>query len=204
MKRLLSSLCIAGCLWTAILPTKMLDQAPPIQAQTIATSDNLYYLYYGQKISLRQRDNAIAVAFNTNQGIPRGSSFSEQLQRELNVNNTRELTLSPTAKIEIEVKALGDRYALIEFPDETSDRERKEITRKAETRSYVASTLPVLSRNDGKEREGEAIVLPNEITVSFEPKLSNSQIQLILNRSNLEIVRPLRFTQNRYIVGFFE
>lgn len=200
MKRLLSSLCIAGCLWTAILPIKMLDQATPIQAQTIATSDNLYYLYYGQKISLRQRDNAIAVSFNTTQGIPRGSSFSEMLQRDLSGGNTRELTLTPqSAKPEVKVKAIGDRYALIEFSAETSDQEREEITRKAETRFYVASTLPVLNRNDGQDNS-EAIVLPNEITVSFEPKLTSSQIQLILNRNNLQIVRPLRFTQNRYIV----
>lgn len=201
MKRLLSSLCFAGCLWTAILPIEITKQAiAPIQAQTIATSDNsLYYLYYGQKISLRQRDNAIAVAFNTTRDIPRGGSFSEMLQRDLNGNNTRELTLSPTAKIEIEVKAIGDRYALIEFSAEISDQEREEITRKVETRSYVASTLPVLNRNDSKDNS-ETIVLPNEITVSFEPKLTSSQIQLILNRNNLEIVRPLRFTQNRYIV----
>lgn len=91
MKRIISSLCFAGCLWTAILPIKMLDQATPIQAQTIATSDNLYYLYYGQKISLRQRDNAIAIAFNTTQGIPRGSSLSEMLQRELNYASRTDL-----------------------------------------------------------------------------------------------------------------
>lgn len=205
MKRIISSLCFAGCLWTtAILPIEITKQAiAPSQAQeTTSTAKNdteLYYLYYGQKISLRQRDNAIAVAFKPTEGGLRGS-LTEALQRELNGNNTRELTLTPQpAKPEVEVKALGDRYALIEFSAETSDQERKEITRKAETRSYVASTLPVLNRNDSKDNS-EAIVLPNEITVSFEPKLTSSQVQLILNRNNLEIVRPLRFTQNRYIV----
>ena len=206
MKRIISSLCFAGCLWTtAILPIEITKQAiAPSQAQeTTSTAKNdteLYYLYYGQKISLRQRDNAIAVAFNTTRDIPRGGSFSEMLQRDLSGSNTRELTLTPQpAKPEIEVKAIGDRYALIEFSAETSEQEREEITRKAETRFYVASTLPVLNRNDGQDNS-EAIVLPNEITVSFEPKLTSSQIQLILNRNNLQIVRPLRFTQNRYIV----
>jgi len=205
MKRIISSLCFTGCLWAvASLPIQITSQPIASQAQEMPLSakndSELYYLYYGQKISLRQRDNAIAVAFKPTQGL-RGGSLSDMLKQDLLGNNTRELSLTPQAdKLEIEVKALGDRYALIEFSAETSERDRKAITRKAGTRSYVASTLPVLSRNDSKERDDEAIILPNEITVSFEPKLAASQIQLILNRGNLEIVRPLRFTQNRYIV----
>ncbi|MEO1069319.1 MAG: S8 family serine peptidase, partial [Cyanobacteria bacterium J06638_6] len=57
--------------------------------------------------------------------------------------------------------------------------------------------LQALSRADGEE----TIVLPNQIIVSFEPDTPQSQVQLTLDRYGLEVIRPLRFTQNRYLVS---
>ena len=50
-----------------------------------------------------------------------------------------------------------------------------------------------------KPQEAESLAaLPNEIILSLEP--STSSLKPLLDRFNLEIVRPLQFTQNRYIV----
>lgn len=61
-------------------------------------------------------------------------------------------------------------------------------------------TLPVLTLSDADAEARSSLVLPNEIIVSFEADLSNSQVQTLLNRYGLEVIRPLRFTQNRYLV----
>ncbi|NJK54322.1 MAG: peptidase S8, partial [Leptolyngbyaceae cyanobacterium SU_3_3] len=79
-----------------------------------------------------------------------------------------------------------------------------EVSQRIEQRDYVENTLPVLSRqvktNGQSEPRNETIVLPNEIVISFEPGLSNSQKQMVLNSNSLEVIRPLRFSQNRYLV----
>ncbi|WNZ44061.1 S8 family serine peptidase [Leptolyngbya boryana CZ1] len=58
----------------------------------------------------------------------------------------------------------------------------------------------MLSRPAGEKQRETTIVLPNEILLSFDPGLAQSQVQTLLNRHDLEIIRPLRFTQNRYLV----
>ncbi|MDY7015759.1 MAG: S8 family serine peptidase, partial [Cyanobacteriota bacterium] len=69
-----------------------------------------------------------------------------------------------------------------------------------EAQPYVETTLPVLQRAEAGNPTEEAIVLPNEILLSFEPDLSEGERQAILTENGLEVIRPLRFTENRYLV----
>ncbi len=95
---------------------------------------------------------------------------------------------------------MGEHYALVKLPTGTRGIGKSDIMQQVQQQSYVAGTLPVLARKDGNQVRDEAIVLPNEIMVSFEPGLGSSQIHSILDSYNLEVIRPLRFTQNRYLV----
>ena len=73
---------------------------------------------------------------------------------------------------------------------------REYIQKKIENQSYVKAALPVLSRTNSQD----TIVLPNEIVINFKPNISDNQKESILKQNNLEIVRPLRFFPNLYIV----
>jgi serine protease len=210
MNRLLTSLCLTGCLvatnnLTFTNPIAPRFSPPPANAQT---SSELFYTFYGQRIPLSQRQNTIAVAFKPDAPRTRGGlPLHLQLQQDLaapNSGNTRGgNTPSSAPAINVEVNSLGDRYALITLPTDTSSSDAN-LTQRLSQQPYVESVLPVLarqSRQDGKSTvRNETIVLPNQILISTEPKLSGSQLQLLLNQNNLEIIRPLRFTKNRYLV----
>lgn len=98
----------------------------------------------------------------------------------------------------VDVKPLREHYALVTVPART--RSTANLNEQIRQQSYVEDTLPVLSLSSTHEENPSAFVLPNEIVVSFEPDLSNSQIQTLLDRYNLKVIRPLRFNQNRYLV----
>ena len=212
MKRQLTTLCLTGCLLTSSLallnpgPLRVPFSTPPATAQT---PPDLFYTFYGQRIPLSQRRDTIAVAFKSDATRTRGGlPLHLQLQQDLaNPNNTRDTrdsqsTNTPPA-IQLEINPLGDRYALITLPADTNSRDNA-LSQKIKQQSYVEAILPVLARQtsqDGKsETRDETIVLPNQILISTEPNLSESQLQILLNQNNLEIIRPLRFTKNRYLV----
>ncbi len=197
MKRLLTSLVLAG--YMPILPNAtFLMHAQIASTQVTSTESDLYYTFYGQKIPLSLRSNTIAVSFKSI-GSTRSLDarpLHQQLQDALQGGiKTRSTTSTPV--LQANVKPLGDRYALVQVPTNTRS---SDVIARIQQQTYVDSTLPVLSRQAGDKLRDEAIVLPNEIILSFEPGLAQSQIQALLNRQNLEIVRPLRFTQNRYVV----
>lgn len=203
MKRFLSSICLTGYLLATASLTDAQTSKPitprRIQlTQSTNTSSDLYYTFYGQRIPLVLRQDTIAVAFKP-QPKTRGLSrpLYQQLQQDLQSSTSRSLNTNPSQGIE--VKPLGDDYALVKLPSGTRSLDTG-ITQRVEQQTYVESTLPVLARKEGNQMRDETIVLPNEILVSFDRGLSTSQIQSLLDRDNLEIVRPLRFTQNRYIV----
>ncbi|MEO0377243.1 MAG: S8 family serine peptidase [Cyanobacteria bacterium P01_A01_bin.17] len=54
--------------------------------------------------------------------------------------------------------------------------------------------IPVLSRQDSDQ----AVLLPNELMVTIEG--DDAQVEQVLQRNNLTLIRPIRFTQNRYLV----
>ena len=90
------------------------------------------------------------------------------------------------------VQPLGESYAVVTLPGNSSTNFQKKI----ENQSYVKAALPVLSRANRQD----TIVLPNEIVLSFKPNTSDSEKESILKQNNLEIIRPLRFFPNVYIV----
>ena len=212
MKRRLTTLCLTGCLLTstiALLHPNSWRAPFSTPAANAQTTPDLFYTFYGQRISLSQRRDTIAVAFKSDATRTRGGlPLHLQLQQDLaNPDNTRNIrgsqsTTTPPA-IQLEINPLGDRYALITLPANSNSRDTT-LTQRITQHPSVEAILPVLARQtsqDGKsETRDETIVLPNQILISTEPNLSESQFQLLLNQNNLEIIRPLRFTKNRYLV----
>lgn len=180
----------------------------PLSAQTSGTSE-LYYFAFDRKIPLSVREDAIAVSFKptrpTRGGATRssaGESFRDtplylQLQQDLQTEErTRSgATRGPASRrsrFSVVVNPLGKNYALVNVLSGTAIEAQERI----EAQPYVQTTLPVLTSLS----EENAIVLPNEIILNFQPDLSPTQRQAILTEHNLEIIKPLRFTQNRYLV----
>jgi serine protease len=186
MKLFTTSIVLTGFVWSSFgifsLPRNRVAIAQ-IQRQS-----DLFYLYKGQRIPLNQRQDAIAVSFKNlpttrslgGTSIPLYQQLQQDLQR--NVRSTTPPIVNP----------LGDNYAVVTVTGESG----KMIQQSIQQQPYVQSTLPVLSRNS----QEDVIVLPNEIILSFDPKLSQQQRQTILEQNNLEIVRKLRFQRDRYLV----
>ncbi|GAA6623529.1 hypothetical protein [Scytonema sp. NUACC26] len=104
---------------------------------------------------------------------------------------------------DIDVKPLGENFALMSVPNGTRS-SLNSVQQQIQKQSYVKETLPILTRKSGetsKEKESEqVIVLPNEIAIGFKRDMSESQRQMVLLRHDLEVIRPLRFSKNRYLV----
>jgi len=200
MKRWVASFLLTSSLWTAF----SLSNSPWHQgnAQT-QTSSNLFYIFYGQQIPLTLRQDAIAVSFRPTVGTRGGGTpLYLRLQQDLQGGNTRSRRTTQSSNLAVEVKPLGENYALVTLPPESrGEGGDQQIQQQIQQQSYVETVLPVLALGNPEEDDNQGdIVLPNEIIVSFEPDLSNTQVQTILNRHGLEVVRSLLFTENRYIV----
>ncbi|WP_341526337.1 S8 family serine peptidase [Nostoc sp. UHCC 0302] len=184
MKRSITSgILLTGFVWSSLGLFSIPPQVTAI-AQT-QENGNLFYLYKGQRIPLNQRQDAIAVAFKKVATRRLGGQpLYLQLQQALQggIRGTNPPKVSP----------LGENYALVSLPKGTGEALQQRI----QQQPYVQTTLPVLSRSQRQE----IIVIPNEIIVSFEPKISESQRQTILQQNNLAVVRPLRFNRDRYLV----
>jgi hypothetical protein len=149
---------------------------------------SLFYIYKGQRIALTERQDAIAVEFKPVGGT-RGQAqpLYLRLQQALQ-SGTR------SADSGIEVSPLGESYAIVTTPASRDGNNR--VERQVQQQPYVQETLPVLTRSD----RNETVVLPNQIILSFQPGLSESQQRKILQQNNLEVIRPLRFSRDRYLV----
>lgn len=183
MKRLLSGILLTSGLWvlTGVYHSRA---ETPIQKQSEERSE-LFYTYDGKKIPLKQRNDIIAVAFKPQATQSTSSPLYLKLQQDFRRNQNAS---------RIEVEPLGKHHALMKLG---SDRDNSGIMHlRLNQKAYVDGTLPVLSRREYTEE----IILPNEILVSFDEQLSLSQKQVILQQHNLEIIRPLRFSTNRYVV----
>ncbi|MGB3655151.1 MAG: S8 family serine peptidase, partial [Rivularia sp. (in: cyanobacteria)] len=164
----------------------------PASAQTTETQTNnqLFYIYKGQRIPLTQQKDVVAVEFKA---LPKTRSRSVnplylQLEKDLQTGtSTRSINNS-----QVIVQPLGENYAVVTLPSNSNT----DIQQKIENQSYVKAALPVLSRADSQD----TIVLPNEIVVNFKPNIDDRQKESILKQNNLEVVRPLRFFRNLYIV----
>lgn len=153
-------------------------------------SEELYYTFNGKKIPLTLREDLVGVEFK--QG---GSS------RSLNVGSANRLKQdlqggSRSVGLNVEVQVFGNRFALVNIPSGTRSTTNNLIQRVKQF-SYVEDTLPVLTRKD----RNETIVLPNEIIVTFESEILDEEAQkLVLERFDLEVLRKMPFTQNRFVV----
>ncbi|MDM3856549.1 MAG: S8 family serine peptidase [Aphanizomenon gracile PMC649.10] len=183
MKRITSSIFLA----TLILSNVGIFPIPPQAIAQTQENGDLFYLYKGQRIPLNQRQDAIAVSFKQ---LGRTRSLSApplylQLQQDLQsgIRSTTPPKVTP----------LGENYALVNLPKDIQNAEVV-LQQRIQQQPYVQTTLPVLTRNEHQE----IIVVPNEIILSFQSQLSQSQRQAILQQNNLEIVRPLRFNRDSY------
>ncbi len=203
MKRLVSSILLTGFLWGAANPLNILQ--PPAATAQFSGHGELYYTFYGQQIPLTLRSDTIAVSFKPQVGGTRGFSQPPYLRLQQALQggggNTRGGT-PPAQPLNVEVTPLGDRYALVKLLSDTLN-DPDPVTKRIQQQPFVESTLPVLTRASESEQSGtteQTVILPNEIVLSLEPGMTNLQRNLLLDRHNIEIVRPLRFSNNRYIV----
>jgi serine protease len=195
-----------------------------VAAQT-SGSNELYYTVFDRRIPLAIRDDAIAVSFkppivtrggSAQDEIRGGSAQDEtrggsttiplylQLQQDLQAESSDGITRGGATRgtpvssppIAVEVSPLNKDYAVVNFLSGSA----AAIQQRIEAQPYVEMTFPVLKLAASQTDSEGAIVLPNEIILSFEPGLSDAERQAILTAHNLEVIRPLRFTPNRYLV----
>ncbi len=203
MHRSLASFALTAMLLTTQqAPSSIIAGPQPVQAQT---QDDLYYTFYNQRIPLSQRSDQIAVVFaaptapsDTRTLFDASEPGFVQLQRDLlgDTDSTTQRRLTEAAPaLPVEIQPLGGRYAVIQLPKDADATLQADVQARLQ-QPYIESTLPVLSRAGSED----TIVLPNEILLSFEPGTSPSQVYLTLSRYGLEMVRPLQFSENRYLV----
>jgi serine protease len=183
-KRLITALLLILC-FCGGLALAVFRPAP-----TIAQADtaDLFYRFNGEPIPLVVQQNAIAVAF---QDQPPSRSVSpaplyQRLQTDLNAAPSR-------GGSAVTVQPVGTHYAIATLP--ASSRSGLRDLRPRLQQPYVETTLAVVSRAD----QDEQIVLPNEIIVSFAANTSEAEQRQILAAQGLELIRPLRFTENRVL-----
>lgn len=209
MKRLISSLLMTGYVVTAggfaILPLQKRVSAQTQKNQVKKDNNSLYYTFYGQKIPLSLRRDTVAVTFKPVRTRSRSPKpLFQRLQDDLQSGSseTRSIRGSQNSGIKVEVNPLGSNVALVKFSASTRGSVGN-LQQRIQQQSYVKETLPVLNRALGNNKSKvvqQTVVLPNEIVINFEPKLSDSQRKLVLLRNNLEVIRKLRFTKNHYLV----
>ncbi|MEM6401772.1 MAG: S8 family serine peptidase, partial [Cyanobacteria bacterium P01_D01_bin.116] len=183
MKRLLFGILLTSGLW--VLTGNLHLRAETSSVKLSQTQEELFYTYYGKKIPLKQRNDVIAVAFKPEATrkafLPLYLKLQQDFRRNTNASN-------------IEVEPLGKHYALMKMASKSSKSTVMQLL--LSQKAYVDTTLPVVYR----QKHTEKIILPNEIIVSFDEQLSSSQKQVILQQHNLEVIRPLRFSNHRYVV----
>lgn len=86
--------------------------------QSATASSDLYYTFYGQRIPLVLRQDTIAVAFKPQPKTRRlFRPLYQQLWQDLQSSTSWGLDANPSQGIE--VKPLGDDYALVKLPSGT-------------------------------------------------------------------------------------
>ena len=198
MQNIISRVALSALLLlTTNLPTLILTT--PVQSaggKKTATED-LSYKFYNQRISLTQKPNQVAVVFkSTGNTKAFGETDLAKLQKVLQ-GNSREL--NAPSNLNVNVKPLGSQYAILTLPPTRSIDFQQSLKKRLE-QSFIQTTLPVFQPQNAPQDSEQTIVLNNEMILSFEPGTAKPQIESILQRYDLEMVRPLRFTTDRYLV----
>lgn len=196
MKRLISALSLASILGTATNLPLFLAIRPAL-AQP-AASDGLFYIYNGERIPLTLERTAIAAKSKGTRGA-NDPPFATGLQQFLGQQNSQIQGLKTlvsqarSAENLPQVQPVGLDYATITA---TTQSGIEEIKPEVQRYDLTEQILPVLNLS----QSGKTLILPNEIIVSFEQTLSESQIQATLNSQNLEILRPIAYSPNYFVV----
>ena len=147
----------------------------------------------GQRIPLNQQKDAIAVEFKALPKTRTRGTNPNPLYLQLEKDLQTSTRTRGGSNEQVQVKPLGQNYAIVTLP---SSRNADAIENKIQNKSYVKTSLPVLSR----VKNQDTIVVSNEIIVSLKPDMSDREKQSIFKQNNLKVVRPLRFFPNIYIV----
>ena len=194
MKRILSLITLT----TLFATTPALQQAIAGFRMMPKPAD-LSYRFYDTRINLTENPDQVAVVFKPNNTRKLNDPPTYlKLQADLQGQTTTRTTNSPP-DLKIDVKPLGTQYAILTLPKTRTIDFSQKLKQRLE-QSYVQTTLPIFQRKSAESENTETIILNDEMLVTFEPGLSKAKIDQILDRSNAEIVRPLRFTQDRYLV----
>jgi serine protease len=193
-KRTVSSILLAGTILavTNIFPLTAINRqsnSTALAQPTESNNNQLFYIYQGKPIPLTQQQDRIAVEFKAVANTRSGSNNPLYLQLEQDLKAGAGIRGGGS---QVQVKPLGGNYAVVALPSGNTD----VIRNKIQNQSYVKASLPVLSRAN----QQDTIVLPNEIIVSFQPNMGENEKKSALKQNNLEIIRPLRFFPNIYIV----
>lgn len=195
MKHILSSLTLTALLLVSPSLTPVLIAA---ELKRSSTPNDLSYKFYNQRIHLVEKPHQLAVVFKpVTNGRLLGDSNLVKLQKVLQGNGTREWSASTDLKIE--VKPLGSQYAILTLPA-TRSLDFQQILRNRLGQDYIQTTLPIFQHKEATKDSNQTILLHNEMIVGFEPGTSNSEVKSILKRYDAELIRPLRFAKNRYLV----
>lgn len=192
LTRLFSWILITTGGLVGMMPTLALMNNAPLlaQTQTDEQEDGLFYTFYGQQIALIERSDQVAVEFKPATVFTSDASEPAYLRLQRDLVETTSFSQGGNSA-EVTVKPLGERYALVELPSTLDERWAQRLNQ-----SYVQATLPVLSRED----TAESIVVTQELVVSFEPDISDRAARSLLAQYGIEVVRPLRFSEGRYLV----
>ena len=199
MQKIISRVALSALLLLTVnLPNLIL--ATPVQSaggRKVLRTEDLSYKFYDQRISLIQKSNQVAVVFKSTGNTKAFSESSLAKLQKVLQGNAREL--NGPSNLNINVKPLGSQYAILTLPTTRSIDFQQNLKKRLE-QSFIQTTLPVFQPQNAPQDSEQTIVLNNEMILSFEPGTAKPQVESILQRYNLEMVRPLRFTTDRYLV----
>ena len=163
------------------------------------SATQLEYEILGQKIPLTVKQDTTAVLFKPqNRDRSSGSEpYHIQLQEAL-TGTVRSTNGTGERESKVEITPLGQNYALVQLGVE--DEDISVIEANIQQQDYVQEVLPVLTLSNSNSETARDIILPNEIIVSFDGELSEAERKAILKEQNLELIRPVRFSPDLYIV----
>jgi subtilisin family serine protease len=194
MKRILSSLALATLLVTSGFTFTLFASDG-----RRSVANDLSYRFYNQRIRLVAKSNQLAVVFQPGGGTRSlGEPNLVRLQKVLQ-GEGESRGFGGSGNLNVEVKPLGLRYAVLTLPATRSPNYQQTLKQRLE-QNFIQTTLPVFQPQNAPKDSDQTIILHDEIIVSFEPGTSPSDRDAILKRYDVEIVRPLRFTKNRFLV----
>jgi serine protease len=156
----------------------------------------LSYRFFNQQINLVERPDQRAVQLKPTANTRGVKPAFIRLQEALAGAPAGSRDPNPQASLGVEVRPLGNNFALLQLPATRGRGFEDNLTQRLQ-QEFVQTTLPVLQRQEG---QGESVIVNDELVISVEPGISAANLKTLLTRYGLEMIRPLRFSKNRYLV----